>query len=60
MLGQIMIQLVPVTIALAPVFTVLTQLWACNPGGPWWRKRIDDKTFPREIAGQLAHPFRKS
>ena len=30
MLGQTMIQLVPVTIALALVFTVLTQLWACK------------------------------
>jgi sterol desaturase/sphingolipid hydroxylase (fatty acid hydroxylase superfamily) len=29
---------VPISIALAAVFTVLTWLWACNPGRPWWRK----------------------
>jgi len=33
MLGQIMIQLVPVTIALALFFTVLTQLWPVIPAG---------------------------
>ena len=30
--------MVPVTIALALVFSVLTYFWACNPGKPWWRK----------------------
>lgn len=29
---------VPISIALALVFTVLAQFWACNPGRPWWRK----------------------
>ena len=29
---------IPVSIALAVVFTVLTSFWACNPGRPWWRK----------------------
>jgi len=24
---------------LALVFSVLSYFWACNPGGPWWRKR---------------------
>ena len=32
-------KIVPVSIALAAVFTVLTFFWACNPGQPWWRKR---------------------
>ena len=39
MLGQAIAQVVPVTIVLALVFTVLTHFWACNPGKPWWRKR---------------------
>jgi sterol desaturase/sphingolipid hydroxylase (fatty acid hydroxylase superfamily) len=39
MLGQTLAQMVPVTIALALVFTVLAHLWACNPDRPWWRKR---------------------
>lgn len=39
MLGQTLIQMVPATIALALVFTVLAHVWACNPGRPWWRKR---------------------
>ena len=30
---------IPISLALAAVFTVLTQFWACNPGRPWWRKR---------------------
>jgi sterol desaturase/sphingolipid hydroxylase (fatty acid hydroxylase superfamily) len=29
----------PISIALAAVFTILTQFWACNPGKPWWQKR---------------------
>ena len=37
--GQTMAKVVPVTIALALVFTVLSHFWACNPGKPWWRKR---------------------
>ena len=39
MVGQTMAKVVPVTIALALVFTVLAHFWACNPGKPWWRKR---------------------
>ena len=39
MLGQTIAKVVPVTIALALVFTVLAHFWACNPGKPWWRKR---------------------
>ncbi|MGD0317872.1 MAG: sterol desaturase family protein [Xanthobacteraceae bacterium] len=29
----------PISIALAAVFTILTSFSACNPGYPWWRKR---------------------
>jgi sterol desaturase/sphingolipid hydroxylase (fatty acid hydroxylase superfamily) len=39
MVGQTMAKVVPVTIGLALVFTVLSHFWACNPGKPWWRKR---------------------
>jgi sterol desaturase/sphingolipid hydroxylase (fatty acid hydroxylase superfamily) len=39
MLGQTIAKVVPVTIVLALVFTVLAHFWACNPGKPWWRKR---------------------
>jgi sterol desaturase/sphingolipid hydroxylase (fatty acid hydroxylase superfamily) len=39
MLGQTLSKVVPVTIALALVFSVLGHFWACNPGTPWWRKR---------------------
>jgi len=39
MLGQTIAKVVPVTIALALVFTVLAHFWACNPGKPWWLKR---------------------
>jgi len=39
MLGQALLKVVPVTIALALVFTVLAHFWSCNPGKPWWRKR---------------------
>jgi sterol desaturase/sphingolipid hydroxylase (fatty acid hydroxylase superfamily) len=38
MVGQTMAKVVPVTLALALVFTVLSYFWACNPGKPWWRK----------------------
>ena len=37
--GQTMAKVVPITIALALVFTVLSHFWSCNPGKPWWRKR---------------------
>src|ERR1700693_5642858 len=39
MLGETIAKVVPITIALALVFSVLTHFWACNPGTPWWRKR---------------------
>ena len=39
MLGQTINKVVPITIVLALVFSVLTHFWACNPGKPWWRKR---------------------
>ena len=39
MLGQTMAKVVPVSLALALVFTVLSFFWSCNPGRPWWRKR---------------------
>src|SRR3954454_17266473 len=39
MFGQTIIKVVPVTLALALIFSVMTHFWACNPGKPWWRKR---------------------
>src|SRR5262249_3275628 len=39
MLGQTIEKVVPITIVLALVFTVLTHFWACNATAPWWRKR---------------------
>src|SRR6266851_825670 len=39
MLGQTIEKVVPITIVLALVFTVLSHFWACNPAAPWWRKR---------------------
>src|SRR6202035_5878494 len=39
MLGGTIAKVVPITIGLALVFSVLTHFWACNPGRPWWRKR---------------------
>jgi sterol desaturase/sphingolipid hydroxylase (fatty acid hydroxylase superfamily) len=39
MIGQTMATVVPVTVALALLFSVLAHFWACNPGRPWWRKR---------------------
>jgi sterol desaturase/sphingolipid hydroxylase (fatty acid hydroxylase superfamily) len=37
-LGETVLKLLPVSIALGAVFTVLTVLFACNPGQRWWRK----------------------
>ena len=37
--GSTIIKIVPITIALGIVFSVLTHWSACNPGRPWWRKR---------------------
>ena len=39
MLGQTVEKMIPITIALAIVFSVLTRFWACNDAAPWWRKR---------------------
>ena len=39
MMGETMLKIVPTTIGIALVFTVLTHFWACNPGTTWWRKR---------------------
>jgi len=38
-MGVTVVKILPVSIALGLVFTVLTHFWACNPGHPWWRKR---------------------
>jgi sterol desaturase/sphingolipid hydroxylase (fatty acid hydroxylase superfamily) len=38
-LGQTLEKTIPISLALAAAFTVLTAFWACNPGQPWWRKR---------------------
>ena len=39
MLGQTIEKVVPVTIVLAVIFSVLTHFWACNDAVPWWKKR---------------------
>jgi sterol desaturase/sphingolipid hydroxylase (fatty acid hydroxylase superfamily) len=39
MFGETVGKVVPITIVLALVFSLLSQVWACNPGVPWWRKR---------------------
>jgi sterol desaturase/sphingolipid hydroxylase (fatty acid hydroxylase superfamily) len=39
MLGQTLAKVLPVTFALAVLFSVLSHFWACNPGRSWWRKR---------------------
>jgi sterol desaturase/sphingolipid hydroxylase (fatty acid hydroxylase superfamily) len=35
----LVVKIVPVSIILAVVFSVLSLFWACNAGRPWWRKR---------------------
>jgi sterol desaturase/sphingolipid hydroxylase (fatty acid hydroxylase superfamily) len=37
--GETLTKSVPISVALAAVFTILTQFWACNPGKRWWQKR---------------------
>jgi sterol desaturase/sphingolipid hydroxylase (fatty acid hydroxylase superfamily) len=37
--GVTVVKIVPISIGLGAAFTLLTFLWACNPGHPWWRKR---------------------
>ena len=39
MLGQTIEKVLPITLVLAIVFSVLSHFWACNPGKPWWQKR---------------------
>ncbi len=39
MFGETILKIVPVTFALAVIFSVLSYFWACNPGNPWWRKK---------------------
>ncbi|MGJ4901446.1 sterol desaturase family protein [Bradyrhizobium sp. HKCCYLRH2060] len=39
MLGQTIEKVLPITLVLAVVFSVLSHFWACNPGKPWWQKR---------------------
>src|ERR1700746_3384982 len=39
MLGQTSEKVVPMTVLLALVFTVLSHFWACNPGASWWQRR---------------------
>jgi sterol desaturase/sphingolipid hydroxylase (fatty acid hydroxylase superfamily) len=38
-LGQTFTKILPISLAMAAVFTVLSSFWACNPSQPWWRKR---------------------
>ena len=38
-IGVTVVKILPVSIALAAAFTVLSYFFACNPGQPWWRKR---------------------
>ena len=42
--GETFLKSIPISLALAAVFTVLTFFSACNPGVPWWRKREDRKS----------------
>jgi sterol desaturase/sphingolipid hydroxylase (fatty acid hydroxylase superfamily) len=37
--GQTFTKIIPISLGMALVFTVLTSFWACNPGQHWWRKR---------------------
>jgi sterol desaturase/sphingolipid hydroxylase (fatty acid hydroxylase superfamily) len=37
--GHTFLKNIPISLALAAVFTFLTTFWACNPGVPWWRKK---------------------
>jgi sterol desaturase/sphingolipid hydroxylase (fatty acid hydroxylase superfamily) len=38
-MGVTVMKILPVSIALGAIFTLLSLFWACNPGRPWWRKR---------------------
>ncbi|MBI3701008.1 MAG: sterol desaturase family protein [Afipia sp.] len=39
MFGETILKIVPVTLGLAVLFSILSYFWACNPGNPWWRKK---------------------
>jgi sterol desaturase/sphingolipid hydroxylase (fatty acid hydroxylase superfamily) len=39
LMGDSILKVLPTTIGLALIFTVLNHYWACNPGPPWWQKR---------------------
>jgi sterol desaturase/sphingolipid hydroxylase (fatty acid hydroxylase superfamily) len=38
-MGVTVMKVLPVSIAIVAVFTLLSLFWACNPDRPWWRKR---------------------
>jgi sterol desaturase/sphingolipid hydroxylase (fatty acid hydroxylase superfamily) len=38
-MGVTVMKVLPVSIAIGAVFTLLSLFWACNPDRPWWRKR---------------------
>ena len=38
-IGVTVVKMLPVSVALGAVFTLLSVVWACNPGRGWWRKR---------------------
>jgi sterol desaturase/sphingolipid hydroxylase (fatty acid hydroxylase superfamily) len=38
-MGETLVKVLPATIVLAAIFSVLGHYWACNPGYAWWRKR---------------------
>ena len=38
-IGETLLRVLPVTFAIALVFSLLSHFWALNPGTPWWRKR---------------------
>ena len=37
--GETFMKAVPISLALAAVFSVLAWRFACNPGRPWWHKK---------------------
>ena len=39
MFGQTILKVMPITIVLALIFSVMAHFWACNPGTPWWHNR---------------------
>jgi sterol desaturase/sphingolipid hydroxylase (fatty acid hydroxylase superfamily) len=39
MFGHTIEKVVPITLALGLLFSVLTHFWACNDAAPWWKKR---------------------